>query len=304
MLTDWVVTRSPDRQITRFLISAICITFVNTAIFVANMSPPTTMSMVRSLARLLPRSWRQKTLEALKREYRLGWPAAVGYASELNLLEVVVAHYAQRHSRINFLQVGACDGVLGDALFPLVQRYRMNGVLIEPRAAMFEKLKQNYAACDGNFVFVNAAIMPTDGTQNLYSTSNVPSVPDYLEGAASFDKKVVLKGLQLVRDPESLIVVEPVKTMTFATLFRTYSIGSIDLLQIDAEGCDAEIIAMFDIPQRRPAIVRFEHMHLSPQQYDSVLRLLTGCGYSIGISQFDTIAYLHGDAPDLRDRDL
>lgn len=257
------------------------------------------MSMVRSLARLLPRSWRHRTLEALKREYRLGWPAAVGYSSELNLLELVVAHYAPQHSQINFLQVGACDGVLGDALFPLVQRYRMNGVLIEPRAAMFQKLKQNYAALDGNFVFVNAAIMPSDGVQNLYSTKSMPGGPDSLEGTASFDKKIVMKGLQSVRDPESMIVVEPVKTMTFATLFRTHDIGRIDLLQIDAEGCDADIIAMFDITQRSPAIVRFEHMHLSPQQYDSVLKRLTSCGYRIGVSQFDTIAYLHDHAGDL-----
>lgn len=252
------------------------------------------MSMVRGLARLLPRSWRHRIIQVLKREYRLGWPPAVGYSSELNLLEVVVAHYAQDHPRIHFLQVGACDGVLGDALFPLVQSYRMSGVLIEPRAAMFEKLKQNYAALDGDFVFVNAAIMPTDGTQNLHSSKNVPGAPDSLQGTASFDKKIVLKGLLSVRDPESLIVAEPVKTMTFATLFRTYSVGHIDMLQIDAEGFDAEVIAMFDIPQRRPAIVRFEHMHLTSQQYDSVLQLLTGCGYSIGISQFDTIAYLYG----------
>jgi len=253
------------------------------------------LSIVRKVAGLVPRSWRHKFLEALKREYRLGWPAAV-HSSELNLLEVVLAHYAQGRSPVRFLQVGACDGVLADPLFPLVQRYRMSGVLIEPRTDMFEKLKQNYAALGGDFVFVNAAIMPSDGIQNLYSIMSDTGGPVSWKGTASFDKRIVLQGLQAFGGSESLIAVAPARTMTFDTLFRTYAIGPIDLLQIDAEGFDAQIIEMFDIKKRMPAIVRFEHMHLSPRQYDSVLRLLTTTGYRVGISEYDTTAYLNHEA--------
>jgi FkbM family methyltransferase len=258
------------------------------------------MSLVRALARLLPGRWRHRLGETLKREYRLGWPAAVSHSSELDLLEVVLAHYAQRHSQIRFLQIGASDGVLGDALFPLVQKYRMSGVLVEPRAAMFERLKRNYAARPEDFIFVNAAIMRRDGTENLYSIRDFSGAPDAWQGTASFDKQVVLRALHRHPDPESMIVVEPVKTISVETLFQTYPIGPIDLLQIDVEGFDAEIIEMFDIKRRRPAIVRFEHMHLNWKQYDSVLRLLAANSYRIGISQFDALAYLTPPSPDRR----
>ena len=252
------------------------------------------MSNLRHLAKLVPAVWRKRILETIKREYGLGWPQALTShpEAELNLLEVVLAHYCQRKPRIRFLQVGAADGMMGDPLFPLIERYAMEGVLLEPRAETFARLKKNYAPYAGKgFVFVNAAIMRRDGTQNLYSIKPGAGAADWLTGTASFDREIVLQGLRSVAHAESWIAVEPVKTITFETLFRTYNIGDIDLLQVDAEGFDAQIIEMFDVGKRRPAIVRFEHMHLKPQEIEATLEMLIRHGYTIGRSAYDTIAY-------------
>ena len=66
----------------------------------------------------------------------------------------------------------------------------------------------------------------------------------------------------------------------------------MDLLQIDAEGYDSELLRLFDLPRRKPAIVRFEHTHLSRPDYESCLTLLIDLGYRIAIYGGDTLAYL------------
>ena len=158
---------------------------------------------------------------------------------------------------------------------------------------MFERLTRNYAArfSAGDFVFINAAIAKFDGTMDLYSMKPGVEGPDWLAGTASFDKSILLQGLRGFKDPETLIRVESVKVVTFETLFRDYAIGKIDLLQADAEGFDAEILKMFDIGGRKPSIVRFEHIHLTPQDYESTIEMLVSHGYQIGLSATDTLAY-------------
>jgi len=253
------------------------------------------LSTLRKIIKLVPTSLRKQVLEMIKREYRLGWPDVLitNEDSELDLLDIVLAHYARRNSHIRFVQVGACDGVMGDSLFPLIERYDMRGMLIEPRPDMFELLRRNYAARYGleGFTFVNVAIARSEGMLNMYSIKPGVPGPDWLTGTASLDKNVLLHGLSGVADPDALIRVEQVKAVTFETLFESYPVGAVDLLQIDAEGYDAEILRMFDLGRWRPAIVRFEHLHLSPPDYEDALKLLVDHQYKIGLSANDTIAY-------------
>ena len=65
----------------------------------------------------------------------------------------------------------------------------------------------------------------------------------------------------------------------------------IDLLQVDAEGYDAEILRLFDIPRRKPAIIQFEHKHLGRRDVEACLNLLIDEGYKISICGSDTLAY-------------
>ena len=94
-------------------------------------------------------------------------------------------------------------------------------------------------------------------------------------------------------DLESLVESEQVRCVTFDTLFKEEAISRVDLLQIDAEGFDAEILRLFDIPFRRPAIVHFEHIHLSVEDHEKAIGLLVDQGYRVTASGTDTLAYLH-----------
>lgn len=63
------------------------------------------------------------------------------------------------------------------------------------------------------------------------------------------------------------------------------------MLQIDTEGFDAAILQLFEIPARKPAIVRFEHKHLTLADHERSVELLVRQGYRIYAHGTDTLAY-------------
>ncbi len=214
-------------------------------------------------------------------------------SSQLRLdLDMVLSHYRITHPEVRYLQVGAFDGVSGDPIYPLIERHGLQGVLIEPQKDVFERLKANYAQFP-NFRLVNVAIADHDGSSTLFRTKPGAG-PEWLGQIASFNRDVLmwhsrkLSNLNL----ESVVESEEVRCVTFDSLFKEVGVGKVDLLQIDAEGFDAEILRLFDIPLRRPAIVQFEHIHLSVEDLEKSISLLVDQGYRVTASRTDTLAYL------------
>ena len=82
------------------------------------------------------------------------------------------------------------------------------------------------------------------------------------------------------------------ETLTFASLVERCGVERLDLLQVDAEGYDALILAQVDFERFRPKIVRYEHMHLSQEEQEATIRLLRGHGYLVVIGFTETLAYL------------
>lgn len=254
------------------------------------------MAVLRTAAKLLPPPLRRHCRNLLLDELT-GWdPAAYLRSRQADLevtLETIVSEYLRTHANIFFLQVGAFDGVLADPLYPLVSRYGLSGVLIEPQREFFIKLRANYSQFDeSRFTFVNAAIAEHDGTVPLYRIASRACGPEWLHGIASFDREILMRHRATIPELETFVETENVRCLTFPTLFAEFGINHVDLLQIDAEGYDSVILHLFDIPTRKPAIVRFEHKHLTTQNYKSCLAVLINQGYKIALSHSgDTLAY-------------
>ena len=66
---------------------------------------------------------------------------------------------------------------------------------------------------------------------------------------------------------------------------------SVDLLLIDTEGYDLELLKLFDFDRFQPAIVRFEHDHLSRPDWDEAVELLYRSGYRTLREEYDTTGY-------------
>jgi FkbM family methyltransferase len=212
-------------------------------------------------------------------------------SAELKLdLDFVLSHYRIEHPDIRYLQIGAFDGVQGDPLYPLIKRHGLHGILLEPQKDAFARLRANYAEFNG-FRFINAAIAAHDGESTLYRIKAEAKGPSWLHQIASFDREVILRHAHMVSDLESMIETEKVRCMSFATLFDEIGLQKVDMLQVDTEGFDAEILRLFDVAKRTPAIVRFEHKHLSANDHAETLAMLVREGYRFTICGNDTLAY-------------
>jgi FkbM family methyltransferase len=217
----------------------------------------------------------------------------VSYAIEFDF-EYVLAHYVatrRTSSPLFFLQVGAFDGVTHDPVNAHVRAQGWHGILVEPQPAAFERLVAGYADV-GGLTFVNAAVAADPGTRPLYVIEDeAGSVVDSLGHVASFDRAHVERflGSNLERFPGTRIGSLLVACTTFdEVLLET---PTVDLVLLDTEGHDLELLRLFDFDRFGPAIVRFEHVHLSRHEWDEAVEILARHGYRTLREEHDTTAY-------------
>lgn len=217
-----------------------------------------------------------------------------GYALELDFA-YVLAHYLSRRTDprpFYFVQVGAFDGVSFDLLHDRAREGGWHGVLIEPQPYFYTRLVENYGDLDG-LSFVNAAIDRKRGKRPLYCVRDQHGAPvDSLGGLASFLEKRVADWKQKDghRAPPGIqIVSELVECVTFEDVLADTEY--IDLLHLDTEGYDFELLKLFDLPLFSPPIVRFEHAHLSREDWNEAIALLARHGYRVVTEEYDTTGY-------------
>ncbi len=222
-----------------------------------------------------------------------------GNLLKLNFDFVVAQHFLNANDFF-FIQVGAFDGVQADPIRKFVVRHNWKGVLIEPQKKAFALLKQNYAD-QPQLTFKNVAISGRNEMRTLYTVA-AEGVPEWCQGLASFDREVILKHKELVPGLEALITTEEIACVTFEQLIEELKTDKIDLLQVDAEGYDADLINMFPFDVVRPAIVHFERKHLSPEALEGCLNRLLRYDYKIANDGAeDLVAYCACEPVMMRD---
>lgn len=85
---------------------------------------------------------------------------------ELEPLPFVVCIILAENDDFFFIQIGANDGKRDDHLRPLILKYHLRGLLVEPLPDVFVELKNNYTS-EKQLKFVNAAIAKKDGESTL-----------------------------------------------------------------------------------------------------------------------------------------
>jgi FkbM family methyltransferase len=187
-----------------------------------------------------------------------------------------------------FVQVGAFDGRTGDQIYDWVVRYRWRGILVEPQPDYFEALQRTYAG-HPQLDLRRVAISDAAGKRTLYVVRNgVAGLPSWAPQVASFDRAHLVAHGMVDHDGAGVIEALEVDCLTFSDILA--GVEHVDLLQVDAEGYDAEIVRMFDFARYRPSIVRFESKHLDKDAHDAAVGRLLTHGYSIALTADDTIA--------------
>lgn len=202
--------------------------------------------------------------------------------------------FAQKRADICFVQVGANDGVLEDPLREFVIRYRWRGVLVEPLKHIFERLKQNYANCEG-LIFENVAISAREGIQEFYYIAEggdaANELPEWYTGLGSLSKGVILKHAAEYPAIARRLTVERVRCVTFDSLCAQHAIKIPDVISIDAEGHDFEILNLIDFERYRPAILLYEHHHMDANQKAQCRERLSRYGYDFLEEVLNTICF-------------
>jgi FkbM family methyltransferase len=211
----------------------------------------------------------------------------------INILELTIRSKLLESPEFSFVQIGANDGVMNDPLYPLVKKYRLKGLLIEPMPDFIDRLRLNYSD-QAQLRFENCAVSDEDGERDLFRVRQGSYKSEYVAGLASFDRRVLLRHKKFYPGIEKQIEVLRVKTLTIDTLLKKHGIFTIDLLQVDTEGFDGEILRMVLARGITPAIINYEHRHLSFKEQDAVRDLLELKGYRFHFSRYDTLAILDG----------
>jgi len=182
----------------------------------------------------------------------------------------------------SFVQVGAHDGEMHDPLRKFILNNNWKGIFIEPQKDMLEKCQNNYQNKD-NLHFVNIAVHPTNSQIILYK---VESPKDYSHtGWASINSDRFKNTIYKNNITEELI-----PAMHLMKVIKNYNINSVDLLQIDTEGFDSEVIKMFDFTSLQPALIQYEHVHISKKERLDTQSSISAYGYYLIEKKNDTIA--------------
>lgn len=204
----------------------------------------------------------------------------------------LVALQMLRDPDVFFVQIGAFDGKTGDQIYPYVTRHDWRGIAVEPQPWYFAKLQETYRGREG-IELRNVAIAERPGHRSLYAIDpQVPDLPAWTGGIASFDRGHLERAEVHGPDGENVIEELTVECIPVSDLLA--GVERVDVLQIDVEGFDAEVIRLFPFSAYRPSVVRFESFCLSRSDHEAAVERLAGYGYKLAVTGVDTIAWHEG----------
>lgn len=195
---------------------------------------------------------------------------------------------------LRFLQIGANNGSVVDPVYPFITQYGWKGVCVEPMPAPFAELSKTYAPFPG-VKTVNAAIAATNGPISLYTLKLRPG-----EGytcptvVSSFNREIPLNFMREKGIDADIEQVE-VPGVTIHQLLDDHQITALDVLQIDAEGYDWPILQQWDFARIKPAVLNFEHAHMTPGELRECLDFLIRHEYKFIVGAENITAWIFRD---------
>jgi FkbM family methyltransferase len=201
------------------------------------------------------------------------------------------------HKTLNFLQIGANDGVMNDPIyqFNMDNKLVVTGFVLEPLPDIYEKLVKNYQICPSIKPF-NLAIHATESEMVLHRVrpERAAEIPAFARGIASFDE-AHWKKTMLVPHAKYMEQVK-VKCVSFTDFIKSNAIDKLDLLLLDTEGYDYQILMSIDFTRIKPRMIRFEHglrnQVMTLDNFMAVCCHLNSFGYQIIAESYDATAYL------------
>ena len=208
------------------------------------------------------------------------------------------------------VQIGANDGRINDPIYESVMKNSHNNqiLLIEPQSNVIPELEKNYknhpnvkilnCAIGNNSILKMYRLKPE--LYECFQRRYLKNSPSYRvpSGFTSSSRAHVVKHT-IGNIPPALSVDEAIEDfdvdcMSLLEALRTvkWLDDDIDVLQIDAEGGDHEVLLSCNLEITKPALINFEHKHLSENAYHKLILWLQKKGYqTYKYSNSDAMAY-------------
>lgn len=214
-----------------------------------------------------------------------------------------IAQLLQSNPQPFFVQIGGYDGVSFDPLRKHIVGNDLPGVIVEPVPLYFDKLRALYANST-KVRPINCAVAEENGERTIWGFNpraiERGLLPPHFGGIVSFVMEDLMKETGILAasapDEETMKVLRSqlrgvaVQCRTMDALLAEQKIERVDILQIDTEGYDYVILKLFDFAKYQPAIVHYEHQHLSEADAKAAEALLKSHGYRFKRNTFDTLA--------------
>lgn len=177
-----------------------------------------------------------------------------------------------------FVQIGAHEGSVGDAIWPYATTCsNWRGLLLEPVGTAFTKLCNNYRPHSLRIRPLKAAVSDFAGHARMQIMRN---------GCAAGQCNHLLHKGDNVKWHHSWARTNEVERVPVLTLARVWEelqrahghASAVDLLVVDVEGSEARILGR-ELPWPRPRLIMFEHKHLQPKALLTINSSLEAQGY-------------------------
>ncbi len=213
------------------------------------------------------------------------------YMAFRDVLDTLIYALSMSRHSLFFVQVGSNDATHNDPLQLFLTDKRWQGIMIEPVNYVFKRLTAKYGGSP-RFVLENVAIAEIIGNKDFYyleeSTDDLPIWYDQL---GSFSLPTIMSHADLIPNLEQRIRKINVECITFKALCDRNAVKNIDLIHLDTESFDYEILKLIDFCSYQPALILYEHKHLSKSDQAAAQKLLIDQGYEVlEVSNYDTIA--------------
>lgn len=217
-------------------------------------------------------------------------------------LEAVLLAFTASLDEFFFVQIGSHEGGKDDPLSGCIRAGAWRGILVEPQAAVFERLRRNYAD-QPQLIFERAAIAGEDGVARFYRAdpqfwARHALHPGSDTEISSLHREQIrlhvelFGGKALAAREDEYLRCDEVPALTLATLLRKHGVERFDFLQIDTEGFDYEVLKMVDW-SRPPALVHYETVHLNVPDRIAAWDLLRSHGYRLfATNTYNTLGIL------------
>ena len=208
--------------------------------------------------------------------------------------KMAIRLFAWKTKDLSIIQVGSNDGYTIDPLHQIIKRPLTNALVVEAVPYLFEKLKKTYNGLIG-VKPINMAIT-SDATIKevpFYYFKAIPGKPfdECLTWWGSLSKEYSEKYTTDNPLLQELLVCESLPCTTLNDLYKTAGFNKLDILHTDVEGLDGELINSFDLSVVKPALIVFEHYHLTKREAEAIIKRLSQIGYRCYSNGHDTLCF-------------